>query len=283
METRGVVDVAGAQLHIVSVGTGPPLIVISGGPGFGYHYLYGPLTEQLATHRRLTFYDPRGSGSSSGHEAAATLTMETFVQDLDGIRDAIGADDVDLLGHSFGGLLALHYALRYPNRVAKLIIVDGDPVKWEDWAFFRGVLEARRRDDDAQRLAQIQAIAEWSRQPALAEEYFRVFLRPYFGARDLSGALTLGFDSTSVEKLNITSAAVRQDLGHWDLTAQLSRMTAPTLLVYGGRSIFRPGSAEALHAALPVSELEIMQDVGHFPFLEDPATFRSVIAGFLDR
>ncbi len=282
MEIAGVVDVKNARLTYVTVGSGPPLIVVPGGPGLGHAYLRKPIAELLSDHRRLTFYDPRGSGSSTGHDAESDLTMETLVSDLDAIRGAIDAESVDLLGHSFGGLLSLYYALRHPSRVRSLVLVDGDPASWADWSYFRTVIGARRLEADAQRMSEISSADGWSREPDRVAEYFRIFLRPYFGARDLSGALDFAFDTLGFQKLNATSSAVRADLGEWDITDALRTIDQPILLVYGGQSIFRPGAAESMHAALPNARLEILPSVGHFPFLEDPAVFASLVAGFLE-
>jgi proline iminopeptidase len=277
-EESGFVEVTNARLNYVTVGDGQPLIVIPGGPGFGYTYLFEPLRDLLA--RRLTFYDQRGSGSSSGHESPADLTMDTFVEDLDAIRGALGAETVDLLGHSFGGLLALHYALRHPESVRSLIIVDGDPTTLRDWNHFRQVIATRRTSEEAERLEGIQAQQGWQRRPQAVEEYYRIFLRPYFGDPEFASDLRFGFVDNSFEKLNITSQAVRSDLGEWDLTDTLSSITAPTLLVYGAKSIFEVSAAEAMHAAMPASRLEIMPEVGHFPFIEDAAGFRAVVLEF---
>lgn len=281
IERSGFVNVENARLKYVTVGRGPPLIVVPGGPGFPHTYLFDPLTELFAEQRQLTFYDPRGSGSSSGHESAAGLTMSTFVEDLDAIRLMIEAERIDLMGHSFGGLLALHYALRHPDATRSLILVDSDPPTWQDWNHFRAVLAARRAQEETTRLDVIHASNGWERDPEVVQEYFRLLLRPYFGNPELARRLTFGFDENSFQKLGVTSQAVRDDLGEWNVVDELSSLQLPILIVAGERSIFPLAAAEALHAALPMSQLEVMLGVGHFPFIENPAAFGQLVVGFL--
>lgn len=281
MDSAGFIDVQNGRLRYVVEGGGPPLVVVPGGPGFGYHYLQRPLVELLSEDRRLVFYDRDASEAPTGAESGLALTIEALVSDLEAVRSAIDAETVDVLGHSFGGLLALLYALEHPGRVRSLVSVDGDPARWNDWRHFRKVIDARRSEDDERRLQEIQSRGDWSSQPVLVEEYFRIYLRPYFGARDVSANLRFGFDSSSFAKLSTSSSAVRNDLGEWNLLDRLPVIDQPTLLLYGGQSIFRPGSAEAMHAALPASQLEIMPGVGHFPFLEDPEVFGSIVRRFL--
>ncbi len=281
IERSGFVNVENARLKYVTVGRGPPLIVVPGGPGFPHTYLLDPLTELFAEQRQLTFYDPRGSGSSSGHEFAAGLTMRTFIEDLDAIRLTIEAERIDLMGHSFGGLLALYYALRHPDATRSLILVDSDPPTWEDWNQFRAVLAARRTQEETTRLDVIQSSNGWEHDPEVVQEYFRLLLRPYFANPELARRLTFGFDENSFQKLGVTSQAVRDDLGEWNVVDELSSLQLPVLIVTGERSIFPLAAAEVLHAALPMSQLEVMLGVGHFPFIESPAAFGQLVVGFL--
>ncbi len=98
-------------------------MVLHGGPGIGSRYLRAPLQLSVGWNRLLFFYDQRGSGYSEGAEAPEQLTMENFVADVEAMRRASEVDRIDILGHSFGGLVALHYALRNPERVGRLVLV----------------------------------------------------------------------------------------------------------------------------------------------------------------
>ena len=280
---RTTLDRGSASLSYTVVGSGPTLIVVPGGPGFGYPYMYESLVRLLGEGRRLVFYDPRGSGASTGHEEPARLTMRSFVRDLRALQDAVGAPRADFLGHSFGGLLGLHYALKNPDRVRSLVLVDPDPARREEWNRFREVLESRRTAEEADRLEELRSHPDWERDPTRLEEYFRVFMTPYFGVRSAASHLHFDFDATSLEKINATSRAVRRDLGQWDILGELPRIKAPTLLLHGASGIFPLPAAEAMHAAMRTCALQILPAVGHFPFLEAPEAFQEVVTGFLRR
>jgi proline iminopeptidase len=270
-----------ADLRCWTRGTGPPVLVVAGGPGFGSHYLDAPLTTLLADALTLIFYDQRGSGQSSGHAVASRLTMAQFVADLDAVRDASGHNRVTILGHSFGGLLGIHYALAYPEHVTALVIVDGDPITYADWSTFRGVIGTRQSKAAVQRLAEMTAPAGWDRRPEAVEEYFRVALLPYFGDTTKAVELTFGFTGRAFEQLQATSTAVRRDLGEWDLRGAVADLKVPTLLIYGAAGVFPIAAAERLRALLPDASLHVLPDVGHFPFLEAPDTFRALVREFL--
>ena len=135
-----------------------PLLVLHGGPGLGSRYLRAPLTATLGDHRVLVFYDQRGSGYSEGADAPDELTIDRFVADVDAVRAAAGVASIDILGHSFGGLLALHYALAHPDRVGHLVLVDPDPPSRPLWETYRQRLETRTAPEDAATMASIALI-----------------------------------------------------------------------------------------------------------------------------
>ena len=280
---RTTLDRGSASLSYTVVGCGPTLVVVPGGPGFGYPYMYESLVRLLGEGRRLVFYDPRGSGASTGHEEPERLTMRSFVRDLRALQDAVGAARADFLGHSFGGLLGLHYALKNPARVRSLVLVDPDPARWEEWNRFREVLESRRTAEEADRLAELRSQPGWEQDPTRLEEYFRLFLTPYFGLRSAAGGLHFEFDATSLEKISATSRAIRSDLGPWDILGELRRVEVPALLLHGASGIFPLPAAEAMQEAMRACVLQILPAVGHFPFLEAPESFQEVVAGFLSR
>ena len=140
----------GARLVYDVIGEGATAIVVPGGPGFGSTYLRDSIVS-LAHSRRLVFIDQRGSGRSSGHEQLHALTIRTFVDDLDAVAGELGENRIDLIGHSFGGLQCLFYALAYPNSVRRLALIDSDPPAAVEWRRYREVL-AERGDEPRDRI-----------------------------------------------------------------------------------------------------------------------------------
>lgn len=262
------------------IGKGAPLLVIPGGPGLGYTYLLDSLVPLLGDRRRLIFYDGR-SGAQGRVMPPSELTMDVLVEDLEALRVALRIERLDVLAHSFGGLVALRYALAHPNRVRSLIQVEGDPARRADWERFRINLTERRSAEHAHALAEIDAEPGWREKPAAVERYFRVFLRPYFADPELAERLRFGFDAGSFARRAAISAALRGDLGDWDLTAALAAIDCPVLLIYGDRSLYPRSAMEEMERALPAARLVLMRDVGHFPFLEAADAFRALVLEFL--
>src|SRR2546428_5925965 len=102
----------------------PPVVFLHGGPGQGsYHFaaLVGPSLEHSL---RMVYFDQRGSGNSE-RPWTGEYSMATLVEDIEGLRRELGVPQIALIGHSFGGTLALEYAATYPAHVARVVIVAG--------------------------------------------------------------------------------------------------------------------------------------------------------------
>lgn len=267
---------------IAGAETGDPLVVIPGGPGFGFHYLAEPLSPLLGSDRRLIFFDPPTCRPAIGEETGSRCRFADFLDQVDELRRHLHLERVDLLAHSFGGLVALRYALRRQAEVGRVVLVESDPATWREWVEFRGEVQARRTSSEAGLLAEISAAAGWENDPALVERYFGVFLRPYFGRPDLAGRLRFAFDASSMKALRLTSQAVRADLGEWDFREDLKRVQASVLLIYGSKSVFRRSAMTEMRDLLPHSRLEVLAGVGHFPFLEAPGEFKLLVSRFLE-
>jgi len=266
----GTLDLPGARIVYWLTGTAdaPPLFVLHGGPGIGSRYMRAAIDRALGWNRLLLFYDQRGSGYSEGADVPGDLTLDRLVVDLDAVRDAAGLERIDLMGHSFGGLLALSYALKYPGRVDRLVLVDPDPASRALWETFHDRVEARTAPEDAAKLAEITARPGWESDPGAMEEWFETRTRAYMADPADVAKLDLYFDEMSVANYAVTYPAVRESLGDWAIHAE---------------SIFAPQAMEALHAALPNSRLEIISGAGQFTFVEAAQEFLTLVAEFLER
>jgi proline iminopeptidase len=118
---EGFADANGMLIYYMQVGTGTPLIILHGGPGDSHEYLL-PHLLPLARNNRLIFIDERGSGRSQKLEDPSGYTVENMVEDVEGVRMALGLGKINLLGHSYGGVLAQAYALKYQDNLDHLIL-----------------------------------------------------------------------------------------------------------------------------------------------------------------
>jgi len=120
---EGFVDSHGVMIYYDVVGRGEPLMILHGGPG-GSHEELLPFLLPLARHNKLVFIDERGSGRSQRLEDLSGYTVDNMVDDVESVRLALGLGKFSILGHSFGGLLAQAYALKYQRNLSSLILVD---------------------------------------------------------------------------------------------------------------------------------------------------------------
>lgn len=130
------IPVQAAELYCREVGSGTPIIVLHGGPDFDSAYLL-PELDPLSDKFQLIYYDQRGCGRSADHVKPEDVTIESEMGDLDGVREHFHLDKVVLLGHSWGTVLALEYALRHPEHVSRLVLMDPAPASAADINRFR--------------------------------------------------------------------------------------------------------------------------------------------------
>jgi len=173
-----VAHVNDTDLFYLEVGEGLPCLVMHGGLGFDHTFLH-PWLDLLGDTMRLVYYDHRGNGRSS-RPPMDTLTFEQFCADADALRDYLGFDQVAVMGHSYGGFIALEYALRYPERLSHLMLVNTAP------AFDYGeeiIVNAKRKGASEEMMAVLNA-------PSFAndeemQQAWRVIAPLYFYAFDV--------------------------------------------------------------------------------------------------
>ena len=267
------IEVNGASLRYETVGDGSPIIILHGGPGIGYQYLAPELKASLSKRSRLVFYDQRGSGESTGADDSSFLNIATFMKDLDAVLAAFDLERAILLGHSFGGLLAMKYAIQHPERVTALILVDPDPASKALWNRFPTAVD--------QEISAIQSKDGWISDPDLLARYFELTLQPFFAAHAAPAGFGYRFIRTRPENLFKTAAAVRSSLGDWDFHGFLHEIACPTLLVCGETAIFPEKAVANLHRGIRYSTLVKLASASHFPSIEAPEAFFEAVSQFL--
>ena len=126
------IDVGGAELYAREVGKGPPIIVLHGGPDFDQSYLL-PEMDRLSDLYHLIYYDQRGRGKSANNVRPEDVTLASDIADLEKVRQYFHLESVSLPGNSWGTVIALKYALKYPGRVSYLILMNPGPASREDY------------------------------------------------------------------------------------------------------------------------------------------------------
>jgi proline iminopeptidase len=271
----------GTELAYHVQGEGTPLVCVPGGPM--RHSVYLGDLGGLDASRQLIMLDLRGTGHSAVPADPASYRCDRLVDDVAALRDHLGLDRVDLLGHSAGSNIAVQYAARYPARVRKLVLATPSPraVGLDVTSEMRREIVNLRRDEPwfaaaAAAFERIQAGsgagADWD---AMA---------PFFYGR--WDAAAIAHAAANDEEANEEAAGVFAGPGAFDpaaTRAALEAFTSPVLVLAGEVDLNTVPRIAAEYAALfPHAKLVVQPGAGHYPWLDDPGAFTSAVAALLD-
>ena len=277
LRSSGVVPIRDVSLYVKVMGAGVPLLVMHGGPGLDYTTLSS--LEPLADEFTLIFYDHRANGRSSG--AVDSMTWENLTADADALRHTLGFEDWAVLGHSFGGNVALEYALRYPARVSRLLLLDTCGDAW--WAQHNAPEILRKRGYRAATVRAARRFYNGQLAPAEVSRIVFRFMGAYFyhlGLLSLPHALIAGLRMKRRPDAHVF--AFSELLTGWSVMDRLHEIEAPTL-VLGGRHdfLFPPEHQAILADRLPDAQLEIIERAGHNAHAEEADVVIGIVRRFL--
>lgn len=273
-----------SKLFCKVLGKGKPLVVLHGGPGLTQDYLH-PYFDRLAENNLVLFYDQRGCGKSIGEGDEDTITLEAYISDLEAIRSAFNLSKISILGHSWGGFLALNYAIAHPERVEKLILSNSMPASSEDYALFAEEWKKRMAPYQTE-LEAIQQKAEFAEgDPSLVAAMYRLIFRTYCHNPDHATYLNLTLTPTAFHSGSNVYAHFNAALFEksFNLHPSLKTLQIPTLILHGDGDPVPPLTAQNLHNSLENSQFVLMKNCGHFPFVEDPDTYLKLIMHFVEK
>jgi proline iminopeptidase len=263
---EGFIDAgAGVRLGYRKVGSnGETIVVLHGGPGFTMDYLADDLTP-LARNHTVIFYDQRGTGRSTLVSEAEALDAQRFVDDLEAVRRHFGLEKLTLLGHSWGAAVVALHAIRYPQRVERLIIVGGIPLRHTQLA--ATFARIRGSGDEAWR-AQLKARAgAWTTDPGNAtacRAFFETWFVPFYGNPAAAGRSKGDFCAGTPESLRNRIASVDRftvaSLGEYDWRSSLSAVPVPALIVHGTSDAISVENATEWATALPNARLLLLPE-----------------------
>ncbi len=285
MET-GYIYSNGVRLYYEMVGQGDPLLLLNGGPGFPHDYLLE--LRALAPYATLVFFDQRGTGKSDRVDPAG-YTIDANVEDVENLRDALQLGPCGVLGHSWGGMLAQAYVLKYPQHVTRLILADT----------FSSIADCNAA------LARMRAAMPPETQ-AIYDRYERE--GPYAAGdtypAEYQAALDRAYEPVFIsvpppDYLQDTFAKIAYDvyrtmwgeesefrvtgtLAAFDVADRLGEIRVPTLVIAGASDMPTVAMAAATAQAIPHARLEMFAHSRHFPFIEEPAKFLQVVRRFLE-
>jgi proline iminopeptidase len=280
----------GARLHYRIEGEGPEtLVVVHGGPGNSMESIR-PDFAPAAMGRRIIYYDQRGNGGSSLDMDPGRLAIGRQVADLETIRAHFGLRKMNLLGNSWGGLLASYYAIAHPDRVGRLVLHDPAPPARAWLEAMSDELGRRARLlPEADRRAYLAAAnpMAWYRAPdplVPCRTFMTILFRLYAwdpAAPGASHADPCAGGPEAVRRQLLVNRRIWAGLPNYDVRPLLGRVTAPVLVIYGEADPVPRAAAEAWAAAYPDARLLVIPRAGHLSHVEQPGIFFPALDSFL--
>jgi proline iminopeptidase len=260
------------EIFYVTIGQGFPCLVMHGGLGFDHTYLH-PWLDPLGDTLQLIYYDHRGNGRS-GRPDKKTMSHAQFAADADALASHLGHEKVVVMGHSYGGFIALEFALRHPDRLSHLILLDTAPA-----------------------LNNLEEIEANALRMGATEEMMTVLQESWSTDEEMRQRLEIiwplyfkNYDSDIAARLvgncivSIAGNACEGEAEAYNVTPRLGEIQIPTLVLVGREDfVCPPSQAHILCKGIPNSELVIFEDSGHLPYVEEPGLFFDTVRDWTTR
>lgn len=292
---QGFVEGHGTLIYYEAVGSGVPLMIVHGGPGASHEYFL-PYVLPLLRTTRLIFIDERGSGRSPKLEDPKEYTVANMVEDVEAVRVGLGLGKISLLGHSFGGVLAQAYALKYQRNLSHLILAS-------TFASTREVNEvlARMKSEmnttDRERLSALEdaglfdkgEIWEHGRYPeeyaklAWGKGYFPYLYqrRPDPGFDPQSSNTGTAWDVYREMWGSHGEFVIDGNLIEVEYVDRLPEIKVPTLIIAGDHDECDPKMSKEMHEKITGSKLVILPSSGHMTFVDQNEQFLKAVGDFV--
>ncbi|WP_298461068.1 alpha/beta fold hydrolase [uncultured Cellulomonas sp.] len=273
------VRINGNELAVEVLGPqGAPVVLTHhGAPGLGSRAEPRASFGRLADEYRVVVFDARGSGESEG---SGELSHEQWAADLDALREWAGAETVAMAGGSYGGFMAMEYAIRYPHRVRALVLRDTSADNGNAHLARENALASDRVTVDMDKFDRID------RGQVRDDEDLRDCWREILPLYDFV------YDPAAVErKVEATpyryqahNYAFSVNLPQYDLKPLLPQITAPTLVTVGRTDWITPvACSETIVDLVPGAELAVFEHSGHSPQIEEAEAWTATVRSFLHR
>jgi proline iminopeptidase len=275
----------GTTLAYFEKGSGPPVVLLAGGYALAHGYL-SPIGDALAVAHRVILPDQRGTGLSKLVEYnRTTVNLEKLVADLETLRTHLGLRKLNLLGHSWGGMLAMSYAVAHPNRVESIVLVGSGGMDLAFMPLHAAGAAARLKivltSEEQRRLDALMAGAgptPMSEQTKSEISHLRS--AAVFHDRKRAEEMAKYFDTDPINES--AAAAILADLKerNWNVRPTLRNLHAKVLIIHGLDDPMPLSVSQDIQQAVPGAKLEVIDDCGHYPWLDRPVRFFSILNGF---
>jgi len=278
----------GVKLFIRIEGNGSPTLVLPGGPGYGFDYLV-PVLSELDSSCQMIYFDPRGCGRSDRFKNPALYSLDNMVADVESLRTHLNISAFNIIGHETGGMLAQKYAIKYPARVNRLLLMS-TTAQVSDLAIW---LNSFRDFMPRQIAAQIKRYERDSlfADGRYSDVYERTVLSGIMVPNYFSTASSVPPDFSLPERSWPVYLAMWGNTGYFDISGNLKdfdvrndlkTLKIKTLILVGQNDYISPFVMESLVSSIPKAKMHTFDGAGHFFYLEKREEFLTVVKDFLN-
>lgn len=280
-QQSGYAHSGGVDIHYTVYGEeNEPLLLINGGPGFSSEGFSG-LAEKLAEQYQVILYDQRGTGKSVMDSVnTGNMTMALMADDLEALREHLGLERWTILGHSFGGVLANYYTALHPGRVKGIIASSSGGLDLQFLEYF----------DIRQQLSPMEAdsLAFWTSRIAGGDAtgYADRKRREFLAAAYLYDDRHIPVIAERLGEGNLViNGLIWRDLRsmEFDVTEELAGFTGPVLIIQGRQDVIPGETGRRALEVFPDAELVILEECGHYGWVEQPERYFKEIFSFRER
>lgn len=285
MVDDGYVDVLGYKLYYKSLGepTKGSLLCLHGGPGLTHDYLL-PLADLAAFGYKVVFYDQLGCGKSEVPRNVGLFTIERAVEEVEGVRKSLELGRIHLYGSSYGGSLAIAYALKYQKHILSLVSTGG-VANVPHWVSEMVKLRASLPQEVIKTLQRYEETGDYGNpeyQKATQEFYNRFYCRLKQWPKELLYSLEHLNQQVYLTMNGPTGFAIVGGIRYWGVTDQLRKISVPTLVTCGRFDVVPRSVAAEIHKGIKGSKLVVFENSAHVPMWEERAKYVDKLRNFLD-
>jgi proline iminopeptidase len=267
----------GSSLFLSVKGKGDPLLVIHGGPGLNHTYFI-PHLNTLEKTFKIIYYDQRACGKSA-IPSVDSISLNFLTDDIEDIRKNLKTEKLNILAHSWGALLAIHYSLRYPGKINKLLLSNPAMLSREYDQEAAALIQKHSTKQDSVTRAKI--LSDGNLDTKDYEELFRLSFKPSAYNRDNVAKINLKLPDNFPAASNALFTGLMKDPSmNANLYDSLRSLTFPVLIIHGQADAVPLSSINRLQEYLAKVQLEIFQRSGHFPFVEEPVLYNEKVNAF---
>jgi proline iminopeptidase len=279
--------VNGAKIWYEIKGSGDPIVLIPGGPG-NSHIYFTPWFDELAKNHKVIYFDAFGRGMSDRAKDSSEYTFKRDVNDLEGLRKALGFDKWSVLGHSYGGMVAQAYALEYPNSVNKLILSN---------TFYSGEMW-QENDNNSNNEIKNQYPEVWDKLEKLRNEGFNSSTPEHQAAYSVPAGLLYFYDASNAAKIKNDTGFNSQvyytlvgydgdfiiggDIAKLDFRTKLKNLRMPLLIIEGRFDrVAVPKLSIKYKEYAPQAKFVMFERSGHNPYVEEKDKYFELLNEFI--